>query len=122
MMQKPQEEFPLTSNNKDKELIRAITLMDGDNKLFKKYMKDKPKHKPYHRRKLPEAVVSRPRAASLRLIKKDINEDITQQEMEEKHLEVGHPAFMLAPMAEGIWGENHCRHKYMYRPNYRIPP
>jgi hypothetical protein len=49
MMQKPQEEFPLTSNNKDKELIRAITLMDGDNKLFKKYMKDKPKHKPYHR-------------------------------------------------------------------------
>jgi hypothetical protein len=97
----------------DKGLLRTIVL-DPANTLFEKYTKDKPKPKPkpYHKadrwdRPLAKAPGGRSFEVDvnkfLRLISKEIKEDITRSDMEGKVLEVGRQAGMLASTLEGIW-------------------
>ena len=110
-------DLPRTINeygiNMDKARLRTITL-DPQNILFNKYTKDQTKPKPYHKadrwdRPLARAPGGRSFEADankfLSLIRKEIAEDITRSEMEEKVLEVGRPAGMLASTIEGIWAK-----------------
>ena len=90
------------------------------NKLFKKYTKDKPKPKPKPYCKVDWwdcPLVKAPGGRSfeadvykvLRLISKEIKDDITRYEIEEKVLEVGGPAGMLAStIGQEIYRGHEC--------------
>jgi hypothetical protein len=110
------EDLPLTiikcKIDMNKGLLPTIVL-DPTNTLFKKYTKDKPKPKPYHKadrwdRPLAKAPGGRSFEVDLNkflpLISKEIKEDITMRlDMEGKVLEVGRQAGMLASTFQGIW-------------------